>query len=75
MSAQNLENDKDINGGAKPLPENLPRPTACPATLSLGVTLLAFGIVTSWIISLAGLGLFLLGAGGWLEELRHDQLQ
>ncbi|MGH9553150.1 MAG: hypothetical protein ACRD3W_27470 [Terriglobales bacterium] len=67
--------DHRENGEAKPLPERLPRPTVWPATLALGSTLLAFGVVTSWIISLAGLGLFLLGAGGWFEELRNDQLQ
>jgi hypothetical protein len=62
-------------GGAKPLPETLPRPTAWPATVALGVTLLAFGVVTSSIISVAGLGLFLLGGAGWFKELRNDQLQ
>jgi hypothetical protein len=66
---------EDITGGAKPLPERLPRPTSAPVALALGATLLAFGVVTSWIISLAGLCLFLLGMWSWLQELRHDQLQ
>jgi hypothetical protein len=62
-------------GGNKPLPERLPRPTVWPATVALGVTLLAFGIVTHWLMSLAGLGLFILGTGGWFKDLRDEQLQ
>ena len=67
---QNVESVKN-----KPLPERLPPPTVWPVTLALGVALLAFGVVTHWVMSLAGLGFFLLGAGGWFEELRNDQLQ
>jgi hypothetical protein len=59
----------------QPLPFVVPRPTVWPATLSLGITLLAFGVVTSFIMSISGLALFLLGAGGWFMELRNDQLQ
>lgn len=72
MSKQNDEKEKYAGNGAKPLPETLPLPTVWPITLALGVTLLSFGIVTHWIMSLAGLGLFLLGAGGWLGDLRGD---
>jgi len=63
------------DGGAKPLPERLPRPTFWPAALALGATLLAFGIVTQWMMSVVGLGLFLISAGGWIQELRNDELQ
>jgi len=70
------ENEKDEQCARnKPLPETLPRPTVWPATVALGSTLLAFGVVTHWIMSLTGLGLFLLGAGGWIKDLRNDQLQ
>jgi len=64
----------DKSGWAKPMPETLPRPTAWPITLALGVTLLAFGIVTHWIISVAGLGVFLVACGGWFGDLRNDLL-
>ena len=59
----------------KPLPATLPPPTVWPITLALGTTLMAFGVLTSYIMSLAGLGLFLIGAGGWLGDLRNDQFQ
>jgi hypothetical protein len=72
---ENREKERDVSGWAKPLPEKLPRPTVWPVTVALGVTLLSFGIVTHWIMSIAGLGLFLLGAGGWFGDLRNDVLQ
>jgi hypothetical protein len=52
----------------------IPPPTIWPATLALGVTGMAFGVVTHWILSLAGLFLFLLGANGWVEDLKKDVL-
>ena len=57
---------------AKPQPEKLPKPSVWPVTLALGVTLLSFGIVTHWIMSLVGFSLFLLAAGGWVGDLRND---
>ena len=53
----------------------IPAPTIWPATLALGTTGIAFGVVTPWILSVAGLFLFLLGAKGWIEDLRNDVLQ
>jgi hypothetical protein len=50
----------------------IPPPTIWPATVALGTTGIAFGVVTHWILSLAGLFLFLLGAKGWIEDLRND---
>ncbi|MBS1957730.1 MAG: cytochrome c oxidase subunit 4 [Cyanobacteria bacterium SZAS-4] len=57
------------------LPERLPRPSVWPITLALGVTLLAFGVVTNWIMSVVGLALLVVATGGWFMELRYDQLQ
>jgi hypothetical protein len=56
-----------------PLPETLPQPTAWPAVLAFGSCLLAWGIVTSWVISLVGLIIFLAGAGGWIARMRDEQ--
>jgi hypothetical protein len=53
----------------------IPHPTVWPVTLALGITGMAFGVVTQWILSLAGLFLFLLGTAGWIEDLRKDVLQ
>lgn len=66
---------KHDEDGAVPLPLTVPPPTVWPATLALGVALMAFGVVTSWIMSLPGLLLLLVGAGGWIQDLRNDQLR
>lgn len=46
--------------------------TLWPVTVAAGVTLMAFGVVSS--LWLSGLGVVLLGygLGGWIRELRHD---
>ena len=56
-----------------PLPERLPEPTAWPLVLALGASLMAWGLVTSWIISGVGLMLFAAGMGGWIAGMRHEQ--
>jgi len=58
-------------GWSVPKPETIPRPTAAPAAVALGVTLVAFGGLTSSVVSVVGL---LLTAGAlfrWLTEM-HD---
>jgi len=68
----NTEKKQEQEGGSRPLPETLPQPTAWPAVLAFGACLLAWGAVTSWIIALAGLVLFLLAAGGWIGRMRDE---
>ena len=60
---------------SKPLPERLPPPTIWPATLALGIAMVAFGIVTHWILSAIGAVTLLIAAAGWIEDLRNDQQQ
>ena len=56
-----------------PLPEKIPEPTVWPLVQAFGATLIAWGVVTSWIISVVGLLLFVVGTGGWVADMRHDQ--
>jgi hypothetical protein len=49
----------------------LPQPTYWPVVLALGITFIAWGIVTSLLISIVGLVLFALAIAGWIGELRH----
>lgn len=51
--------------------EDLPQPTYWPAVLALGIILMLWGIVTTFIISAVGLILFLIALGGWIGELRR----
>ncbi len=52
---------------------HLPRPTYWPVVLAVGVMFLAWGIVTTIIISIIGVALLALGLGGWIGELRHGR--
>ena len=65
--------DRSQPGWHPPLPEKLPEPTIWPLVLALGATLLAWGVVTSWIISGVGLLLLAAGTGGWIARMRHEQ--
>ncbi|MEZ4675298.1 MAG: hypothetical protein R2932_13760 [Caldilineaceae bacterium] len=55
-------------------PAYLPAPTYWPALLALGTAFLAWGLVTSLIISAVGLCLFTAALVGWIGELRHDHV-
>ena len=65
----------DRTGWQRPLPEELPEPTPWPAALALGSCLLAWGVVTSWILSLVGLLLFVVGVAGWMGRMRHEHVE
>lgn len=71
--AERAETDKTDGGWNAPLPEMLPKPTAAPIVVAFGTCLLAWGIVTSWIVSAVGLILFAVGIRGWIVELRDEQ--
>jgi hypothetical protein len=49
----------------------LPRPTYWPAALAFGIILLLWGIVTSPLISVVGLAIFVLALARWIGDLRH----
>jgi len=59
-------------GWSVPRPERIPRATAWPAGLALGVTFLSWGLVTSPIVLAVGLGVFLVSLAGWIGEIRHE---
>lgn len=50
---------------------HLPRPTAWPALIAFGTTLLGFGVMSSLTFAICGAVLLLIGVGGWIVELRH----
>ena len=52
----------------RPLPERLPRPSFAPPVLALGLLLLLWGIVTSWIVSVLGLVLIAAAAALWIRD-------
>ena len=56
-----------------PQPEKLPRPTWWPAAISLGTTLILWGIVTSPVVTLAGFIVFVISLGGWIGDICHER--
>ncbi len=55
-----------------PKPVTLPQLTYWPMILAAGVVFLAWGVVTSYIISLLGALLLCIALIGWIGELRHE---
>lgn len=47
----------------------LPRPSIWPVALAAGLTLAAAGVVTSWIIGVAGVAIALLGLVAWIRDV------
>ena len=50
---------------------HLPRPTAWPAVMAVGITMIMAGIITSPFFSLAGIVVFAIALAGWIRELRR----
>jgi len=60
--------------GWNPLPhERLPQPTYFPSGLAMGTTFIFWGVITSWVIFVIGLGLFAASLAGWIHELRLER--
>jgi len=55
----------------------LPRCTHCrtqptfPAGLAMGVAFLFWGLITTWVVWLVGIVLFIAALAGWIMEIRH----
>lgn len=54
-------------------PAIIPRPTIWPAGVAFGTTLLMWGLVTSMVLILVGLGVLVISVIGWIGELRHEK--
>ncbi len=49
--------------------EVTPRPTYAPIAMSMGIMMLAWGILTHWTISLAGAVIFAWALWNWMDEI------
>ena len=55
------------------VPEKLAEPTYWPMVLSVGITVLAWGAVTSYLLSLLGLGMSIVAIINWIGDIRREQ--
>ncbi len=56
----------------KAKPEHLPKPTYWPFFMALGLMFAGWGLLTIWLISAAGLLVFVISLIGWINILRHE---
>ncbi|QKG52067.1 hypothetical protein [Hymenobacter sp. BRD67] len=56
----------------KARPEKLPKPTYWPFFLAMGLAFIFWGLLTTWVILVAGLLIFAIALGGWISILRHE---
>jgi hypothetical protein len=57
---------------SKPQGVHIPEPTYMPVVVALGVVCMLWGIVTTYLMTLVGVVLFVVGTFGWIGELRHE---
>lgn len=57
----------------KARPEKLPKPTYWPFFSALGILFMCWGLLTIWIITVAGLIIFIISLAGWINILRHEE--
>ena len=57
---------------SKPQGMHIPDPTYIPVVLAVGIVCMLWGIVTTYLITLVGVVLFVVGISGWIGELRHE---
>ncbi|HTR29722.1 MAG TPA: hypothetical protein VMH27_10665 [Puia sp.] len=56
----------------KARPEKLPSPAYWPFFLALGLAFLVWGMLTTWIIGVVGLLIFIIALARWINLLRHE---
>lgn len=59
-------------GWSKPQGMHIPEPTYMPVVMAIGIICMLWGIVTTYLITLVGLVLFVISIWGWIGELRHE---
>jgi len=55
--------------------ERLPRPNFFPAGVAMGTTFIFWGLITSWVILVVGIGLFAASFAGWIYEMLRERTQ
>jgi hypothetical protein len=54
-------------------PREIPHPTAYPAGMAFGTTLLFWGFITSPVLVGIGLVVMTVSLAGWIGEMRHER--
>lgn len=54
-------------------PSVLPSTSYWPFFMAVGMLFLGWGLLTSWIFSLAGLIVLMISLAGWINLMRHER--
>lgn len=69
-----IEPAVEIKPGWFALPlEKLPHPTYWPVVLGLGIIFGVFGVITTFIFTIIGVIMFVLGLIGWIGDMWNEQ--
>lgn len=60
-------------GWSRPRALKVPRPTYWPAALAFGISLLALGALTTFVVAGAGFIILVLSISGWIHEVLREQ--
>jgi hypothetical protein len=63
------ETDKEMDTAR---PDHLPRPTYMPFMTALSLIFFGWGLIGTWIFSVAGLIGLIISLIGWIKELLHE---
>ncbi|MEP6751105.1 MAG: hypothetical protein ABJB86_25440 [Bacteroidota bacterium] len=67
-----IEEVKELKSGNYSRPHKLPAPTYWPFFMAVGLSFGAWGLLTTWLISVMGLIVFTISLIGWINILRHE---
>lgn len=70
--AQNQHSSPDESGNP-PKPGNVAQPTYWPLILAVGITMFAWGWVTTLLFTALGLILIIAAIVNWIGDIRHDR--
>src|SRR5581483_5012724 len=53
-------------------PVHLPEPTFWPFFMAIGITFIGWGLISTWVIAVGGVIVFIISLVGWINILRHE---
>lgn len=53
-------------------PSQLPEPTYWPFFMAAGLCFIGWGLISTWLIAVGGLIVFVISLVGWINILRHE---
>jgi hypothetical protein len=73
MKEETKQAESVIQEYVKARPEILPKPTYMPFLFAFSLLLIAWGLLSTWIISVAGFIGICISLYGWIKELLNEQ--